>query len=210
MEARYLTMLRLIETIAHGLADARGEGIEEAFARLAAQDFSESAYREPEPQLLPACRYLPEAIASTMMLDSTLAAGLAEIEDRLAWRQNPNYCDAAMGQPGYMNAYAYAEIVGPGGAFPGDDFLLGLLLLGPGLHYPDHAHPAPELYWLLTGPSEWRRGEKPFDRKKPGDTIWHPPGVAHAIRTGEAPLLALYMWTRDVREPARLVGGGGA
>src|SRR5690606_37576342 len=98
MGGRYLSMLRLIETIAHGLVDGQGEGIEEAFARLAAQDFSESAYRAPEPRLLPACRYLPEAVASTMMLDSTLAAGLAEVEDSLSWRQNPNYSDAAMGQ----------------------------------------------------------------------------------------------------------------
>lgn len=210
MEGTYLTMLRLIETIAHGLAHRNGEGIDEAFARLAAQDFSQSAYREPEPRMLPACRYLPEAVASTMMLDSTLAAGLAEVEDALTWRQTPGYSDAAMGEPGFMDAYAHAEIVGPTGAFPGDDFLLGFLLLGPGRHYRDHFHPAPELYWALTGLSEWRRGDDGFAPRMAGETIWHPPGVTHAMRTGPEPLLALYIWTRDIGEPARLVEGGSA
>lgn len=210
MDALYLAMLRIVETIAHGIADRKGDGIDEAFARLAAQDFSSGAYREPEPRMLPACRYLPEAVASTMMLDSTLAAGLAEVEDVLTWRQTSGYSDTAMGEPGFMDAYAHAEIVGPTGAFPGDDFLLGFLLLGPGRHYRDHFHPAPELYWTLTGPSEWRSGDGPFAARRAGETIWHPAGVTHAMRTGPEPLLALYIWTRDTGEPAQLVEGGNA
>ncbi|MGE0212628.1 MAG: dimethylsulfonioproprionate lyase family protein [Parvibaculaceae bacterium] len=210
MDAGYLAMLRFIETVAAGLSDRTDEGIEEAFARLAAQDFSESAYRRPEARMLPACRFLPEAVASTMLFDSTLAAGLAEIEDTLAWRQTSGYSDTAMGAPGFMDAYAHAEIVGPTGAFAGDDFLLGLLLLGPDLHYRDHFHPAPELYWTLTGPSEWRKGDGPFLARRAGETIWHSSGVVHAMKTGPEPLLALYMWTRDVAEPARLTDGGQA
>ena len=57
-----------------------------------------------------------------------------------------------------MDGYAYAEIVGPSGFFAGDDFLLGLLLIGPGRVYLDHYHAAPELYWTLTGPSQWKNG----------------------------------------------------
>jgi hypothetical protein len=103
-----------------------------------------------------------------------------------------------------MDNYAYAELLGTSGYFPGGDFLLGLLLLGPRLHYLDHRHPAPELYWLLTGPSEWRRGSEGFAPHPAGATIWHEPHLVHATRTGDAPLLAVWAWTRAVAEPAVL------
>ncbi len=171
--------------------------------RLASQDLSPSAVTEPSPIRLPATRYLPECVAASMFTSPDVAAALAGIEEFLHWRQNPNYSDAVMGH-GYMGNYAYAELIGSHGFFAGDDFLLGLLLLGPGIHYRDHHHAAPELYWLLTGPSEWREGSRDFEMREAGDTIWHEPHVVHATRTGADPLLAVWAWTRDVREPARL------
>jgi hypothetical protein len=80
------------------------------------------------------------------------------------------------------------------------------LILGPRLYYRDHLHPAPELYWTLTGPSDWRTATGDFASREAGQTIWHPPFVVHATRTLEKPLLALWAWTRNVAEPARLTG----
>jgi hypothetical protein len=180
-----------------------GEGAENVKARLAGQDLSPPAVVEPEPRRLPATRYLPECVAASMFVAPDVAAALAEIEEFLRWKQNPNYSDRLMGA-GYMDNYAYAEIIGPDGFFPGDDFLLGLLLLGPGLNYRDHHHAAPELYWLLTGPSEWRRGKSDFARREAGETIWHEPHMPHATRTLTQPLLAVWAWTKDVSEAARL------
>jgi hypothetical protein len=184
----------------------KGEHAQHVKARLAEQDLSPSAVVEPLPLRLPATRYLPECVAASMFMSPDVAAALAEIEEFLNWRQNPNYSDASMGA-GYMDNYAYTEIIGPHGFFAGDDFLMGLLLLGPGVHYRDHHHAAPELYWLLTGPSEWRRGNGDFEMHEAGDVIWHEPHVVHATRTGASPLLAVWAWTRDVSEPARLVEG---
>jgi hypothetical protein len=181
------------------------EGVDEALKRLAAQDVSEAAMRPCAPRRLPACRHLPRGVAAALSLDSGLAAAIADVEDCLEWRQTPNYSDEAMGQPGYLDNYAHAEVIGPHGLFPGDDFLFGLMILGPGLHYLDHYHPAPELYWLLSGSSEWKRGDGGFELKRVGATIWHTPMTVHATRTLEEPLLTLYCWTRDVAEPARLV-----
>ena len=112
-----------------------------------------------------------------------------------------------MGQPGYMQNYAYAELVGPSGPFAGDDFVFGLFVLGPGIHYLDHHHAAPELYWLLTEGSEWRRDGSDFMPRRAGETIWHEPWVSHATRTGPGPLLAVYAWTRDTGAHARLKAG---
>jgi hypothetical protein len=181
----------------------KGEAAGQVKARLAEQDLSPAAVIEPSPRRLAATRYLPECVAASMFTSPDVAAALAEIEEFLRWKQNPNYSDRLMGA-GYMDNYAYAELIGPDGFFAGNDFLLGLLLLGPGMHYRDHHHAAPELYWLLTGPSEWRQGKGDFAMRQAGDTIWHEPHVVHATRTGTSPLLAVWAWTRDVSEPARL------
>jgi hypothetical protein len=182
------------------------EGAGEVLRRLAEQDVSQAAFQPPRPVRLAACRHLPEAVGAAIMVDSAVAAAVAGLEDELHWRHTPGYSDTAMGQPGFMDNYAHAEIIGPTGCFAGDDFRLGLLLLGPGLHYRDHAHASPELYWLLTGPSDWKRGDGAFVTCSAGETIWHDSYVVHAIRTQHQPLLALWVWTREVGETARLVG----
>jgi hypothetical protein len=181
----------------------KGEAAAPVKARLATQDLSPAAMIEPAPQRLPVTRYLPECVAASMFMNPDVAAALAEIEEFLHWRQNPNYSDEVMGA-GYMDNYAYAELIGRKGFFAGDDFLMGLLLLGPGIHYRDHHHAAAELYWLLTGPSEWRRSMGDFELRHAGDMIWHEPHIVHATRTGATPLLAVWAWARDVNEPARL------
>lgn len=197
---------RLTALIARHLAPLRSaQGVALALRRLEQQGIDAVPPRATAARRLPACRHLPEAVAAVITLDSSIAAVLAEIEDQLAWQQNANYSDAAMGCDGYMDNYAYAELVGPGGLWPGSDFRMGLLLLGPHLHYREHSHAAPELYWLLTGPSEWKSASGDFRSRGQGATIWHPPHVVHATRTGTNPLLALYIWTSDVGQPARLV-----
>jgi hypothetical protein len=196
----YRSAIWAIDAIRRSL---KSEAAAQAKARLAAQDLSSLAVPEPSPNRLPATRYLPECVASSMFTNPDVAAALAGIEEFLHWRQNPNYSDQLLG-PGYMDNYAYAELIGPHGFFAGDDFLMGLLLLGPGIHYRDHHHAAPELYWLLTGPSEWRQGSGDFVMREAGETIWHEPHIVHATRTLTSPLLAVWVWTRDVSEPARL------
>jgi hypothetical protein len=197
-----------LAALAAALRNGAGEeeGRAEILRRLGEQDLSPGAFRAPEPARLAACRHLPEAVGAAIMVDSALAAAIAGLEDDLHWRQTTGYSDAAMGQPGFMDNYAHAEILGSTGCFTGDDFRLGLLLLGPGLHYPDHYHPAPELYWLLTGPSDWKRGAGGFASRRAGEMIWHRPFVVHATRTHDQPLLALWAWSGEVGEPVRLVG----
>jgi Dimethlysulfonioproprionate lyase len=196
---------RLDAAVARHLAPRRtSEGVGLALQRLEQQRIAAAPRAIPVARRLPACRHLPESICAILLLDSSLAALIAEIEDELAWQQNANYSDAAMNCPGYMDNYAYAELVGPTGLWPGDDFRMGLLVLGPHLHYRDHSHAAPELYWLLTGPSEWRVASADFAMREQGEMIWHPPHMIHATRTGAVPLLALYIWTSDVEQPARL------
>lgn len=65
-------------------------------------------------------------------------------------------------------------------------------MLGP-IRLSGTRHIAEELYLPLTGGTEWRMDEGSLSRAA-GDVIHHPSNVAHAMRTGAEPLVALYLW----------------
>lgn len=195
----------LIGAIARGLYSRRGDGIASVLERMAEQAKGEEAFKAPVPSVLPVLRYLPQCIGETMLLDADVAAAIAAVEEGLLWRQSASYSDAVLGE-GFSANYGWAEIIGPHGFFEGDDFRLGLLMLGPNRHYRDHYHPAPELYWPLTSGSLWKQGTGEFAEKPAGATIWHPPMMIHATKTQSSPLLAIWSWTRDTAAPAKLTG----
>ena len=194
---------QLVRAILRGLSARSGEGVPEVLARLSAQDLSTAAQRTPEPHNLPVLTHLPHCIGEVMMFDPALAAAIAAVDGDLKWMQSASYTDRILGE-GFSANYGWAEIIGPNGFFAGDDLLLGLLMLGPDRHYPDHYHPAPELYWPLTSESFWSRDGKPFAVKAQGETVWHPSMALHATITNAPPLLAVWCWTRDTATPARL------
>ena len=70
----------------------------------------------------------------------------------------------------------------------------GLLDLDPGGHYPTHFHPAPEIYFVLSGTAEWTIGEETFTAK-PGMAIYHAPNAPHRmINTGAEPFRTVWFW----------------
>ena len=195
----------LVGAIARGLHARGGEGVAGVLERLSAQEMTRSGFRVPEPVQLPVIRHFAQCTAETMLLDADLAAAIAAIADHLQWRQSASYNDKVLGE-GFLENYGWCQIIGPHGFFAGDDFLLGFIILGPHRHYRDHYHPAPELYWPLTSPSDWKRDAGGFATKPAGTTIWHRPNVVHATKTAEHPLLAVWCWTSDTATPAKLVG----
>jgi hypothetical protein len=198
------TARRLIGTIARGLRQRGGEGVEVVLSRLSEQALDVRHFTEVHPNQLPVLRYLAECTAQSMLIDADIAASLAAIEEHLNWQRSASYTDKLLGE-GFLDNYGWCELIGSEGFFPGDDFRLGFLMLGPHRHYKDHYHPAPELYWPLTGPSDWKKGAGGFETREAGVTIWHPPLRIHATKTGDQPLLAVWAWTRDVSEPAKLL-----
>ena len=195
----------LVGAVARGLHARGGPHVEEVLQRLAGQDMTRGDFVEPRPQNIAVTRHFAQAIAETMMLEPELAAAVASLDGHLKWLQSKSYTAEILGAR-FLDNYGWCEIIGPQGFFAGDDFLLGLLMLGPDSHYKDHYHPAPELYWPLTGPTEWRQGQGGFEVKQPGEIIWHAPNVRHATKTASQPLLAVWSWTRDTHTPARLAG----
>lgn len=161
--------------------------------------------RRPERVTKPACALLPAALAAAGRGPlADVARAFALVEPALAWTQNPNYSDAKMGQ-GYMAGYAYCDFIGPRGLMTSPEVAMGVLILGPRRLYPDHNHPATEIYHILSGTAEWSRDGGAFAPKPPGSAIYHAPWVRHAMRIGDETLFALYGWVGEVAVAADLV-----
>lgn len=151
----------------------------------------------------------PHAIAASALLGAALpatelGASIGRAASLFHWRQNPNYTAEAMGAA-FMAGYGYVEFAGPKDAlFHAPLIRVGLLVLGPGLHYPRHAHPAEEVYHPLTHAALWRRGQEEWRTVPAGHAIHHAPMVPHETKAGDSTLLALYCWRGDTATEARL------
>jgi len=83
-------------------------------------------------------------------------------------------------------------IVGPNGIERRDDLLIGVSLLAPNVRYPDHTHPPEETYLVLSEGS-FRQNDGAWFEPGIGGTFYNPPGIGHAMRSGEAPLFAVWL-----------------
>src|SRR4051812_45436462 len=75
--------------------------------------------------------------------------------------------------PELLAVYRYKALIGgvKAGVIPQDDILMGVLELAPGAIYPAHKHPAPELYFIVSGKARWTVGDETFEAG-PGMAIY--------------------------------------
>jgi len=204
-------LVRLVE----GAADDGGAGADcRRFAALARELQGATAWATAamNPFGLPVCRFWAPALESADGQGplAGMVHALQALGPWLVWSQNPNYRRKPPA-PDFLDRYGYAVIAGPGEGPPAlighAALALGVLLLGPRMLYPEHHHPATELYVPLNV-GEWWRGSGPWRTEAPGIVIHHGPEVVHATRAGDAPLLAIYLWSGDLGTHARLTGAG--
>ncbi|MBX6323884.1 MAG: hypothetical protein IRY94_18870 [Rhodospirillaceae bacterium] len=198
--------VRLVDAVEAALAAAPAEAAEAFRAGLAAvRGAALRCWPEAAAFDLPVCRFWD--VALSIAGPPALAAPLRTLGPRLVWTQNAGYRRSPVAAP-FLDGYGYAVIAGPAAGAPGlaacETLALGVLLLGPGTHYPRHVHPAREVYLPLVA-AEWQQGEGAWTSREAGAVIHHAPGVPHAVRSGETPLLAVYLWAGDLATPARLV-----
>jgi Dimethlysulfonioproprionate lyase len=146
---------------------------------------------ERKAAVLPVLRWLPELLSHTRDPIGSLTSLLIEHARVLDWRQT--YAADDFG-PEFLQRYGWTEIIGQRGALASDLIAAGFLMLGPDVEYPFHSHDAEEIYVPLSGVAEWARGAEGWRRRRPGELINHPSRTAHAIRTADDPLLAMYVW----------------
>jgi quercetin dioxygenase-like cupin family protein len=210
--------LSLAELLTAGVAASADAAAVDGFARLArtlrtGSPLHDSAAPWRPPGELPVCRFWDEALDRAADGPAVLAGHLRALGPSLRWTQNPNYRHRPP-DPAFLENYGYGVIAGPAGddkpetARPlvaTDALAVGVLLLGPGTHYPAHHHPASEIYCIVSGDAEWRRGDAPWRREPPGAVVHHAPNLSHATRAGAEPLLAVYLWRGDLATRARLL-----
>jgi hypothetical protein len=160
-------------------------------------------YRREEGSALPVLAHLDDAVARAgEEVDDELAALLGPLAAAAGWRQTASYVRDPP-DPSFLDLYGHATL--GGGGSEEDGVAVGLLLLGPGVRYPPHHHPAEEFY-LPAGSIAWVHGV-------PGDPVLEPAGVVvhhapwqpHGMATGARPALLAYVWTGDVRTPSALL-----
>jgi hypothetical protein len=135
----------------------------------------------------------------------SLANAIAEAQPYLHWVSYDAYPREDIGA-GFADNHAFASIIGEGCPFEAVDFDLGLFIIAPRLFYRDHHHAAPELYAPLTGPHGWRfKPGDPLVWKKADVPVWNNPWEPHATMTGATPFLAIFCWTKDTLQPAKII-----
>ncbi|GAA4870727.1 dimethylsulfonioproprionate lyase family protein [Actinomycetospora straminea] len=134
--------------------------------------------------------HLDDAVARAREeVDGELAAVLGPLAAGADWTQTASYVREPPG-PGFLDGYAHATLAS------GADVAVGLLMLGPGVHYPPHHHPAEEFY-LPAATIRWLHGVGPA-----GVLVHHASWQPHAMTTGERPALLAYVWTGEVATPS--------
>lgn len=152
---------------------------------------------------LSACSHLDPALRA--MGKPSLAKAIADASPFLHWVSYDAYPREEIGA-GFADNHAFASIIGEGCPFGAVDFDLGLFIIAPHLFYRDHHHAAPELYAPLTGPHGWRfKPGDPLVWKEADVPIWNNPWEPHATMIGDAPFLAIFCWTENTSQPAKII-----
>ncbi|MEA3151098.1 MAG: histidine ammonia-lyase [Gammaproteobacteria bacterium] len=153
---------------------------------------------------LPVLRWLPSIAHDRQDLGAPVIDALCQLAPSLAWRQT--YTADELG-PAFMRDYGYTEIIGPSAMLRTETMACGFLLLGPATLYPRHRHEAEEIYVILSGDALWLQGDETWREHAPGTVVHHATEEPHAMRTGDRPLLALYLWRgAGLNQKARLEG----
>ncbi len=92
--------------------------------------------------------------------------------------------------------------VGPKGLLIDKSIRAGIFLLAPNFEYPMHDHGALEIYYVHSGTLDIQNGTDSAPRRlSPGQYSVTPSEVPHALWTGDAPVILLYVWTGEVTAP---------
>ena len=143
---------------------------------------------EKEPLTCPTSELCLETAIRGIPADHLLRDAVAQAAPFSPWEE------ASRGVPEFFpGGYAYAMLADESPPADDDPVRMGLLLQRGNIPYPGHAHDAEEFYFILSGEAHWRIDAREFTAR-PGDLIHHAPCAVHAMQTGSAPLLALWVW----------------
>lgn len=182
--ARSPEIIRLLEASTVALrASCRGVAL--AAAERVIGRFETVGEAGPAAARVPVCDWAGRALDAVADERAALGAAFAAVEGLLRWAPR------AGSEGPFRDGHANAVILGPGGLEVRDDLWVGVTVMAPGVRYMDHDH-APEEVYLSLSPGEWWNAGMDWTDPGPTGCIYNPPGIRHAMRSGEGPFLALW------------------
>ena len=136
-------------------------------------------------------------LASTTMTASSHANEIHVNADSVSWKAPPvSYLGAD-----FSSAFRYKTLIGgPLAPVRGQGVLFGEAEWAPGAVYVGHAHPAPEIYYVISGEAEWTIDGQTF-KVTAGTAIYTKPNAVHRmVNTGTENLKTIWMWWGEPSE----------
>lgn len=168
--------------------------IMEAFSRLEGP----GPMREGQGRRLPVVeRFLATALKNGSEdggVLATLVDRFNAIEPQLEWKTRSVYDQTASAN--FLLGHGNALVVGPQALEDRTDVWIGASLLAPEVRYPDHQH-NPEETYLVLSEGEFQHGDSEWFSPGIGGSFYNPPGIRHAMRSGEKPLFAFWALLPD-------------
>jgi len=115
---------------------------------------------------------------------------LEALVPQLAWHKRPS--DGS--DKGFDDGHFNAIIAGNAGLVSLGPVLMGVSVMAPGVTYPTHRHPPDECYIALC-PGQWWREGQGWWAPGIGNLVHNPGNQLHAMRSGSAPHLSLWVLT---------------
>lgn len=97
--------------------------------------------------------------------------------------------------PEFPMVFRYKTLVGPfGSALKAPNIMFGEAELAPGAIYVGRKHPAPEIYYVISGTAEWSVADETFIATA-GSAIYTKPNAIHRMKNiGDTPLKTVWIW----------------
>lgn len=173
------TVLRFLDTAADALMNAAVGDVAERGATLFREVITAGPpERELKPSLIPVLDSLHSLAPSPLLAALRVAGAL------LPWVPSHRVDDGGQS----------TGLVLLDECFDFGELSVGLSVVGPNSAYPEHRHPPVEVYLVLGGTAQWRfGGSEDYVPVAPGHTLSNNSNDLHGIRTGDEPVVALWV-----------------
>ena len=138
-----------------------------------------------------AARILKKLKSSDTVCEPLFEA-LSACYETLYWEQSYTKQDGVVSDA-MLSGYAFTELAGSLGPAVSDQIRIGFGLWDAGIHYPEHAHHAEEVYCVLAGEATFVVGTR-SQQASTGRAVYVPHNRPHSFSTHSQPLLILYLW----------------
>ena len=148
------------------------------------------------PESLPGAVPLPQSVRAVLQAADAHPVCRMILQEPLPWAPPQTSSDPTY--VAHSTRKVHVELVGPDAPIRSETLRLGLYGIEPHVEYGLRTHPAAEVFIMLAGQVEWKRGDAPYQMQGPGTRSEHPSMLPHATRTQNSAFMSVYVWHGDI------------